>query len=206
MCVACSKPAISATPLPRRVQQHHEARTQIKSATGRRIDFRNYHDRIITDGVERPTRQPWPLQEEAITDTLHGFENHDRGRLVMACCTGKMFTSLRIAERFVSDGGSILFLAPTIALVSQARREWLTHTARPLNSLVVCSDPYAGGKNEQEDIRISELTCPANPPRGSDRTSLKECTFLSPPPTSPPPPSPSGTPTGSTRTGSPRPA
>ena len=78
----------------------------------------------------------------------------------MACGTGKTFTTLRIAERFVADGESILFLAPTIALVSQARREWLTHTARPLSSLVVCSDPYAGGKNEQEDIQISELECP----------------------------------------------
>ncbi len=78
----------------------------------------------------------------------------------MACGTGKTFTALRIAEQFVPDGESILFLAPTIALVSQARREWLTHTARPLSSLVVCSDPYAGGKNEQEDIQISELECP----------------------------------------------
>ncbi len=126
----------------------------------RRIDFRNYHDRIVTDAVERPVRQPWPLQEEAIENVLHGFENHDRGRLIMACGTGKTFTALRIAERFVPDGGTILFLAPTIALVSQARREWLTHTTRRLHSLVVCSDPYAGGKNEQEDIRISELTCP----------------------------------------------
>ncbi len=126
----------------------------------RRIDFRNYHDRLINDKLERPVREPWALQREAIENVLAGLDHHDRGRLIMACGTGKTFTALRIAESFVPDGEAILFLAPTIALVSQARREWLTHTTRKLSSLVVCSDPYAGGRNEQEDIRISELECP----------------------------------------------
>ena len=136
------------------------AESIIQRTNIRRIDFRTYHHRLVTDKVERPAREPWALQKEAIDSVLHGLEHHDRGRLIMACGTGKTFTALRIAERFVADGESILFLAPTIALVSQARREWLTHTARPLSSLVVCSDPYAGGKNEQEDIQISELECP----------------------------------------------
>ena len=126
----------------------------------RRIDFRNYHGRLITDKIERPVREPWELQQEAIENVLAGLDHHDRGRLIMACGTGKTFTALRIAENFVPDGEAILFLAPTIALVSQARREWLTHTTRKLSSLVICSDPYAGGRNEQEDIRISELECP----------------------------------------------
>ncbi len=138
-----------------RVAEHIIQRTNI-----RRIDFRTHHHRLVTDKVERPVREPWALQKEAIDSVLQGLEHHDRGRLIMACGTGKTFTALRIAERFVPDGESILFLAPSIALVSQARREWLTHTARPLSSLVVCSDPYAGGKNEQEDIQISELECP----------------------------------------------
>ncbi len=126
----------------------------------RRIDFRDHQSRLVGDKVERPVREPWALQQEAIDNVLQGLEHHDRGRLIMACGTGKTFTALRIAERFVPDGEAILFLAPTIALVSQARREWLTHTTRKLSSLVVCSDPYAGGRNEQEDIRISELECP----------------------------------------------
>ena len=136
------------------------AESIIQRTNIRRIDFRTYHHRLVTDKVERPAREPWALQKEAIDNVLQGVEHHDRRRLIMACGTGKTFTALRIAERFVPDGESILFLAPTIALVSQARREWLTHTARPLSSLVVCSDPYAGGKNEQEDIQISELECP----------------------------------------------
>lgn len=97
-------------------------------------------------------------QHEAVDAIIDGLANHDGGRLVMVCGTGKTFTSLRIAERIVPEDGRILFGAPTIALVSQARREWLRHTTRPLDSLVVCSDPSAGDR--REDIRRSELECP----------------------------------------------
>lgn len=57
-----------------------------------------------------------------------------------------------------ADG--ILFLAPSIALVSQARREWLRHTTRQLACRVVCSDRTAGGRGENEDIHVYELECP----------------------------------------------
>ncbi len=164
------------------------AENLIKDTNVRRIDFRSYRDRRITaKEVKRPVREPWGLQQEAIDDVLEGLEHHDRGRLIMACGTGKTFTALRIAERFVPDGEPILFLAPTIALVSQARREWLTHTTRPLSSLVVCSDPYAGGRNEQEDISISELECPvvSNPEKIASKlksarhTKVVFCTYQS---------------------------
>ncbi len=125
------------------------------------VDFRQYlHVQLEERDAKRPVQEPWPLQADAIEDSVEGLRNHDRGRLVMACGTGKTFTSLRIAEQVVADGGRILFAAPTIALVSQARREWLRHTTRGLRCIVVCSDPTAGGRNENEDIRISELECP----------------------------------------------
>ena len=125
------------------------------------VDFREYLNvQVEEQDSVRPIQDPWPLQDEAIEDTVTGLGNHDRGRLIMACGTGKTFTSLRIAEQVVEDGQRILFTAPTIALVSQARREWLRQTTRKLECLVVCSDPTAGGRNENEDIRVSELECP----------------------------------------------
>ena len=136
------------------------AEALIKGTNIRRIDFLEYRDVLVDEKVERPERKPFPLQQEAISDTLEGLTNHDRGRLIMACGTGKTFTALRIAENHVPDNKAILFLAPSIALVSQARREWLTHTTRALNCVVVCSDPSAGGKNENEDISLSEVICP----------------------------------------------
>ena len=125
------------------------------------IDFNQYLAvQVEEEATDRPIQQPWPLQEDAIEDTVAGLGNHDRGRLVMACGTGKTFTSLRIAQDVVVDGGRILFAAPTIALVSQGRREWLRQTTRPLECIVVCSDSTAGGRNENEDMRVSELECP----------------------------------------------
>ena len=128
------------------------------------IDFRLYLDRPVDRAAEvRPVRELLPLQQEAVDVTADGLANHDRGTLVMACGTGKTFTALRISERIVPDGGTILFTAPSIALVSQARREWLRHCVKPLLSLVVCSDRSAGGRGtSREDIRRSELEWPGD--------------------------------------------
>ena len=127
------------------------------------IDFRQLLGvQVEEQDAQRPVQEPWPLQVEAIEDAVMGLTNHDRGRLVMACGTGKTFTALRITEQVVDEGGRILFAAPTIALVSQARREWLRQTTRRLNCIVVCSDQTAGGRNENEDIRVSELECPVS--------------------------------------------
>ena len=129
----------------------------------RQIDFRQLLGVQVEErDAKRPIQEPWPLQAEAIEDAVNGLGNHDRGRLVMACGTGKTFTALRTAEQVVADGGRILFAAPTIALVSQARREWLRQTTRRLSCIVVCSDQTAGGRNENEDIRVSELECPVS--------------------------------------------
>ena len=137
----------------RAIQNAHPQITQ--------VDFRQYLNvQVEEEDARRPVQEPWPLQSEAIEDAVTGLANHDRGRLIMACGTGKTFTVLRIAEEIVEDGQRILFAAPTIALVSQARREWLRQTTRRLECMVVCSDPTAGGRNENEDIRISELECP----------------------------------------------
>ena len=152
------------------------------------MTFRKHlHVQVEERAARRPVQEPWPLQAEAIEDAVEGLSNHDRGRLVMACGTGKTFTSLRIAEQVVQEGQRILFAAPTIALVSQARREWLRQTTRKLQCIVVCSDPTAGGRNENEDIRISELECPVSTGpaeiarllRGAGPTRVTFCTYQS---------------------------
>ena len=126
------------------------------------IDF---HERLADQPVgkkaqQRPVREPWKQQQAAIDAVVEGFQNADRGKLIMACGTGKTFVSLRIAEQLVPESGTILFAAPSIALVSQARREWLRHTTRGIDAIVVCSDSSAGGKGETEDIGVHELECP----------------------------------------------
>ena len=128
----------------------------------RRIDFLEYLDRTIKEFTAPAERQPKKLQETAIEDVYDGLvtQNNERGKLIMACGTGKTFVSLRVAERIVPDNGRILFAAPSISLVSQARREWLTYTQRPMSSLVVCSDETAGGRGENQVAGPDDLVCP----------------------------------------------
>ena len=123
----------------------------------RTIDFREYLD-LKLDEDKRPVREPWPLQQEAIDAVIQGFDKsgRDRGRLIMACGTGKTFTALRIAERLAPGKANILYLAPSIALVAQTRREWLNHTGRKLACTVICSDKTAG---RTEDISTTEISC-----------------------------------------------
>lgn len=130
----------------------------------RRIDFHLYDDvKVSVKGeIIQKKRRILPLQVNAINNVVTRLSTNteNRGQLIMACGTGKTYTSLRISEKLaVDDNSNILFLAPSIALVSQARREWLRHTERLLNGLVVCSDSTSGGRNESDDIRVSELEC-----------------------------------------------
>lgn len=100
-----------------------------------------------------------PHQDEAISETVAGFLEVDRGKLIMACGTGKTFTSLRIAERQTPADGLVLFLAPSISLLAQTLREWTAQSINPFHAFVVCSDSKVG--QEEEDIRTHDLALPA---------------------------------------------
>jgi len=106
-----------------------------------------------------------PYQRTAIDDVRAGFTEHDRGRMIMACGTGKTFTSLRLAEEQVGAAGSVLFLVPSIALLSQALREWSANTELGITAMAVCSDAKASrGRKKTEDtseISVVDLALPA---------------------------------------------
>ena len=100
-------------------------------------------------------------QEEALAKVLAGLKKADRGKLIMACGTGKTFTALKIAENFVPAGGYVLFLVPSISLISQSLAEWSAQSETPLNCYAVCSDPKVG-RNDEEDISTHDLAFPAH--------------------------------------------
>lgn len=104
-----------------------------------------------------------PHQTKAIDDVRLGLAAADRGKLIMACGTGKTFTSLRLAEQLVGAGGSVLFLVPSISLLSQTLREWATEAQVPLAPLAVCSDRKATARSKasSEDISAVDLALPS---------------------------------------------
>jgi predicted helicase len=110
-----------------------------------------------------------PHQKKAITEVIKGFETKDRGKLIMACGTGKTFTSLKIAEKI---GGSILFLTPSIALVSQTFNEWAIQSSIKINPIIICSDKTI--KADDDDISTYDLTiAPTTDPKLVSETCKK---------------------------------
>lgn len=97
-------------------------------------------------------------QINAINDVLNGLAKHDRGKLIMACGTGKTFTSLKIAEKFAGKGGSVLVLVPSISLMNQTVIAWNNdHDNKlPLIQFAVCSDSTVG-KYPEEDLSPADL-------------------------------------------------
>ena len=83
-------------------------------------------------------------QNEAVQKSAEYFKTEDRGKLIMACGTGKTFTSLRIVEKITPKTGNILFLAPSISLISQTLKEYAWQRKKPQRYLAVCSDAKAG--------------------------------------------------------------
>lgn len=91
--------------------------------------------------VLKPQKTLRPHQQTALTAVKAGLAMADRGKLIMACGTGKTFTALKIAETLAGKGGHVLFLVPSLALLSQALTEWTQEAATPLHSYAVCAQP-----------------------------------------------------------------
>lgn len=90
-------------------------------------------------------------QKEALEKTKTNFLTANRGKLIMACGTGKTFTSLRVAENETNGKGMVLFLVPSIALLGQTLREWSTFAKEPINAICICSDPDISKKKTKEE-------------------------------------------------------
>ncbi|MYG20553.1 MAG: DEAD/DEAH box helicase [Gemmatimonadales bacterium] len=136
----------------------------------------------------RARKELRPHQRQALTDVLSGFEEHDRGKLIMACGTGKTFTALRIAEEVAGPGGRVLFAAPSISLVAQALREWAADATTPIRAFAVCSDQKVGSRDgdgaQTYDLPIAATTDPgrlaqAAAPDAPDRLTVVFSTYQS---------------------------
>ena len=112
--------------------------------------------------AEAVRHEPRPHQAEAIDKVFTGFgEGRDRGKLIMACGTGKTFTALKIAERTAAENGGsarILFAVPSISLLSQTLREWTAQTQLDLRAFAVCSDTKVS--RAAEDISSYDVAVP----------------------------------------------
>ncbi len=119
------------------------------------IDWSQFSLSNIKDIKLKKKKQPREHQQEAIASVAAGFAGADRGKLIMACGTGKTFTALRMMENEVPADGRVLFLAPSISLVAQSLREWTAESVEPFHAFVVCSDSKVG--RDEEDLNTHDL-------------------------------------------------
>ena len=98
-------------------------------------------------------------QQNAFKDVIEGFETGNRGKMIMACGTGKTLVSLHIAEKLAGKGKMILYLVPSISLILQSMREWSDNANIPHYYMSVCSDSSV---RNLEDGSLIELESPAS--------------------------------------------
>ena len=116
--------------------------------------------------------QPRGHQVEAITAVATNFRDSDRGQLIMACGTGKTFTTLWIKENLSSN--STLVLLPSLGLLSQTLHEWTLAANQPFDVLCICSDDTVGKKGGDEAIHaIADLAFPVTSDTEEIRKFLK---------------------------------
>lgn len=105
-------------------------------------------------------------QIEALESVHTYFQTEDRGKLIMACGTGKTYTALKIAENETEGKGLILVLVPSIALMGQTLKEWYADAEKPINAVCICSDPSVSRKKKEDDnvdtSSVLDLALPAS--------------------------------------------
>lgn len=130
------------------------------------VDWEKLDNGIHGEASRTPKKNLRPHQKEALEKVHEHFKSAERGKLIMACGTGKTFNSLRIAENETGGKGLVLFLVPSIALLGQTLREWSSDAVEPINAICICSDPEISKKktkNEDNDnFSVVDLALPAS--------------------------------------------
>lgn len=131
------------------------AKIDLQTLEESQIDWSRYEPQQEPELRERKSLRPH--QEAALDDVTKGLQEADRGKLIMACGTGKTFVSLKIAETTGGPGKRVLFMVPSLALLSQALTEWTQQSETPLNSFAVCSDSDVGKLRKKNEDAVHTL-------------------------------------------------
>lgn len=130
------------------------------------VDWEKLEKGIHGEESRTPKKSLRPHQKEALEKAHKHFKTSDRGKLIMACGTGKTFAALRIAEHETDGKGLILFLVPSISLLGQTLREWSADAQEPINAICICSDPAVSKKRSKNDdgelFSVVDLALPAS--------------------------------------------
>lgn len=129
------------------------------------VDWQKLLDGIEGKGALLAGKQLRKHQLEAISKAREYYKDHDRGKLIMACGTGKTFTALRMAEDLLDGKGLVLFMVPSIALLGQSLNAWMADAKKPMKAVCICSDNKAQRStidNDDVSASVVDLALPAS--------------------------------------------
>ncbi|RLU55866.1 helicase [Streptococcus iniae] len=135
-----------------------------------RIDWSQFSFERPDNVTIKAKKQPRYYQREVISNALEYFKENDRGQLIMAPGTGKTFTSLKVAEAMAKASGKeqyvVLYLVPSIQLLTQTLRGWNNDTDMTISSMAITSDRNASRCSVKQDesniqIKASDIGYPA---------------------------------------------
>ncbi|EHY9333917.1 DEAD/DEAH box helicase [Listeria innocua] len=129
------------------------------------IDWSQFNFERPENVVVKKPKKLRDYQQTAKENALAHFKENERGQLIMAPGTGKTFTSLKISEALSKDKAGpfkVLYLVPSIQLLTQTLRGWNNDTELTITSMAVTSDRDASrGTDGTEDIKASDIGYPA---------------------------------------------
>ena len=134
---------------------------------------KSYVDWIQLERGKSSKKEPYHErvhQKQARNDVVRGLATANRGKLIMACGTGKTFVTLKIAEQMAGTGSTVLYLVPSISLMAQTMREWASQRSIDHRYIGVCSDTRTGSSDE--DASLSELPMPVTTNSTKIKTKL----------------------------------
>lgn len=145
---------------------HRVGLLELESAS---VDWEKLDKGSSGENAQPKKKSPRDHQKEAI-EKVHAYfsdASHSRGKLIMACGTGKTYTSLCIAENETKTKGTVLFLVPSIALLGQTLREWTADACKPIRPICICSDSGVSksarkGDDDGDGYSVTELALPAS--------------------------------------------
>lgn len=135
-----------------------------------RIDWDKFSFERPDEVTIKDKKKPRYYQKEVIEKALAYFKENDRGQLIMAPGTGKTFTSLKVAEAMAKESDKeqyvVLYLVPSIQLLTQTLRGWNNDTDMTMSSMAVTSDRNASRSSVKQDesniqIKASDIGYPA---------------------------------------------
>lgn len=137
-------------------QQPPVSKIDLQALEESQIDWAKYQpNQAVALKAKKQLREH---QQSALNAVAAGLKDADRGKLIMACGTGKTFTALKIAERLAGKGKRVLFLVPSLSLLSQTLTEWTQESEIPLHSFAVCSDSDVGKKRKADEDTVQVFT------------------------------------------------